>query len=224
MPTQAMPQRGFFTESDMKNIQSAYEQAARDREQQIFQQTSAFGKTDDENLVKWQLELDNILERIDHLLRGHKLTWKEGNLIWVEPKDKNEAIFNDYGVNEILRILSLYLNRNTILSNYAGEMIETKVYDFGNEVGDLILGKYEEMGLDTYEKMILYPMIIRELVDVIHSAYLRALHGGERESLREARSVTQTMPLGQGIGMNFEGIRSTRGVLNPFRYILGKYK
>ncbi len=35
-------------------------------------------------------------------------------------------------------------------------------------------------------------MIVQELVDTIHSAYLRALGGGERDSLRTARHVAQT--------------------------------
>jgi hypothetical protein len=41
------------------------------------------------------------------------------------------------------------------------------------------------------QKIKIYEMIVRELVDTVHSAYLRAFNGGERESLRTARMVTQ---------------------------------
>lgn len=214
-----MPQP-IYTKDDMKELQKVYEEAIKDREKAILKQTSAFGKVDDENLVKWQLELDNILERIDHLLRGHKLTTQDGNLVWTDPKDPKEAIFNEYGVNEILRILSLYLNRNTILSNFTEEQVELKVYDFGNEVADLILNKYEDMGLTTTDKMVMFPMIVRELIDIIHAAYLRGLKGGERESLREARSVLQSQPIGAQPMIQ----RPERGIMNPMRYIAGKYK
>jgi hypothetical protein len=76
------------------------------------------------------------------------------------------------------------------------------------------------------EKRKNYPMLIREIVDIIHSAYKRALEGGERRSLREARSVTQTEPLYQG-GLTINtggGQQKTRGLLNPARYFFGKNK
>ena len=94
-----------------------------------------------------------------------------------------------------MNIMAFYLNRNTILSNYDEETINWKILDFGNELADLIFNRYEEMGMDTKQKIKMYPMIIKELVDTIHSTYLRAYHGGERESLRTARMVTQNQPL-----------------------------
>jgi len=170
-----------------------------------------FNAADNENLITWQLELDNILERIDHLLRGHSLKFdKAGNLNWEEPKDKSLVVFNEYGVQEILRILSMYLNRNTILSNYNEETINWKIFDIGQEITDLIYMKYEKMGLDNKDKIKLYPIIVRQLVDTIHSAYLRSLNGGERESLRTARTVTQTEPLNQQMPMNPMGGNSVK--------------
>jgi len=181
----------------INKLENAYEAEKTQREKyetQMGKQSSLYGDSSDTNLIQWQLELDNILERIDHLLRGHTLEFdQQGNLIWKEPKDPNQAIMNEYGVQEILRILSLYLNRNTILSNYDEETIQDKVYDFAMELSDLIYMKYEDFGLDSEEKRKLYPMIVREIVDVIHSAYLRALNGGERQSLREARHVSQNI-------------------------------
>ena len=46
------------------------------------------------------------------------------------------------------------------------------------------------------KKMKMYEMMAGSLVDSVHSAYLRAYKGGERESLRTARSVHQTEPMG----------------------------
>jgi len=176
-----------------------------------------------ENLIKWQLELDSILERIEHILRGDKPKMENGNLIFVSPDKDDDKIFNDYGVSEIMRILTMYLNRNTILSNYDENTIKWKVLDFGVEVSDLIFLKYEDMGLNTLEKRKRYPMIVRELVDTIHSSFLRALNGGERDSLRQARHITQTEPLNQQMpGMMV--MHKERGFLNPMRYIAGKYK
>ena len=177
-----------------------------------------------ENLIQWQLELDSILERAEHLLRGDKPTWKDGSIIWMPPKKPEEEIFNKFGVAEIMRILSMYINRNTILSNYKEEVINEKMFDLGNELADLIFLKYEEMGLDILAKRKLYPILVRQLIDIVHSSYLRALHGGERESLREARQVTQTDTLGAGVTVNTGMPHKERGILNPLRYATGKYK
>lgn len=184
-------------EAQMLELSKAYEseKAKREEYEKTFGQASRYANSSqDKDLIRWQLELDNILERVEHLLRGDELRFdKGGNLIWKVPENPDHILFNEYGVQEILRILSLYLNRNTILSNYDEDTINYKVYDFGMELIDLIFMKYEQMGLDDVQKIKIYPMICREIIDVVHSAYLRALNGGERQSLREARHVSQTL-------------------------------
>ena len=244
------------------------------------------------NLVQWQLELDSILERIEHMLRGDKPQFIGGSLIFVPPKTNKERIMTDFGVAEVMRILSMYLNRNTILSNYDEETINWKVLDFGINLSDLIYLKYEQMfasetfaecyndlfgkmqgelddsnimelenkdtGIIEYgivsakdgkpffvqikdnmvsqilrrmerqklEKRKLYPMLVGEIVDSVHSAYLRALNGGERESLREARNVQQSESINPNgmVTINNGQQMKERSILNPFRYLRGKYK
>jgi len=189
-------------------------------------QHSAFSPQSADNLIKWQLELDNILERCEHILRGDKLQFDNGNLYWTPNPDNHDNILNEYGVQEVMRILSMYLNRNTILSDYNDQEIKEKVLDFGRELNDLFFMKYEEMGLTNLEKRKNYPMLIREMVDIVHSAYKRALHGGEKRSLREARQIHQTESIQGGVTVNTGGMQQqqTRGIFNPARYLLGKYK
>lgn len=270
-----------------------------------------------DNLIQWQLELDSICERIEHMLRGDKPTYVNGSIVWKTPEDFKSAIFNEFGVAELMRIISIYINRNTILSFYREETIKEKVYDLGMEITDLIYLKYEEMfaiptieqvfellykikfeefmkeyiEINKYEeferlfnkkivvteegnfievegklqpvdkdmwminqqqlkikfiermkdnplikecenyirgialeKRKLYSIVVRELVDICHSAYLRALHGGERESLREARTVNQTERTEGGVTINTGSSGQARGLLNPARYLMGKYK
>jgi len=179
------------------------------------------------NLVQWQLEVDSIIERIEHMLRGDKPVFRNGNLIWMPPENKMNQILNDEGVAEIIRLLSVYINRNTLLSNYREEVIDLKIYYLGRELSDLIYCKYEMIGMDTLEKRKYYPMIVREVVDQVHSAYLRALHGMERESLRKMVNVTQTDAMNNGMmnqGMVPMAPARERGMLNPMRLLFGKYK
>jgi hypothetical protein len=213
------------TERNSNVLAQSYKKALEMSKQQENSNTMVIGQLNQDNLIKWQLELDSMLERIEHILKGDKPTLVNGNLMFIPPKSDNEKIFNDNGVYEIMRILTMYLNRNTILSNYDEETINWKVLDFGNEVSDLIFSKYEEMGLDTLEKRKRYPMIVKELVDCVHSAYSRAKHGGERDSLREARQITQNENLNQaGMMPNNMGMMPReRSILNPMRWLGSKY-
>jgi len=166
--------------------------------QKAYGESSMFSSQEHGNLVEYQLDLKEEMERIDHLLRGHVIKRDdEGNENWVEPADTKFKPFNDYGVQLIMNVIQFYMNRNTILSNYDLVTINIKMKDLGDELADLIYMKYEEMGMDTHEKKKLFSIIVRQLVDTIHSAYLRALNGGERESLRTARHVSQSInPMG----------------------------
>jgi len=212
--------------AEQSKLQQSYAQVQQQRQTDPRARSSntlvASGYND--NLIQWQLELDTILERIEHMLRGDKPTWESGSVVWKPPIDDKEKILNDFGVAEIMRVLSNYVNRNTILSNYKEEVINEKMFDLGNELADLFFLKYEAMGLNSLEKRKLYPIICRELVDVVHSSYLRALHGGERESLREARQVTQTDNAMGNTIINTQPQMRTRGILNPMRYVMGKFK
>lgn len=269
-------------EVEQEELMQSYNTARGKIDPRVYAQNSAFTPANQDNLIKWQLELDNILERAEHILRGDKLVFDEGHLVWKPNPSPIDNILNEYGVQAVMRMLSMYLNRNTILGDYEPKEIMEKMLDFGREVNDLFFMKYEEMGLEvsfedafkllysttdelvnsehgiriiiknpdgTYNYQILlqqqieeielykekislekrknYPMLIREIVDMVHSCYTRAKYGGERRSLREARSVTQTEPLnmyGQmGMG-NMPPARPQRGILNPLRYFVGKVR
>ncbi len=106
---------------------------------------STFQGNDDKNLIELQIEMDTILETLDHSLRGHVLKHDEkGNYVWQEPDDSSSKILSEAGVQALLRILTVYLSRNTILSNYEEKVIDKRVYDIGIEISDLIFTNYED--------------------------------------------------------------------------------
>jgi len=146
---------------------------------------------DNNNLVQFQLELNDILERIEHILRGDKLTFSEGREIWIRCEENEKRLFNDEGVAEIMGIITMEINRNTILSNFDEKTIRNTVFDLGVRLNDLIFMKYEKFGLDNPDKRKNYSMVLGNIIDMVRATYYRALEGGERLSLREARSVTQ---------------------------------
>lgn len=172
-------------------------QESQDEQDQGENQTALFSMPTEENLIRWQLDLKEDLNRIYHLLKGNQpYEDKDGSIKYRDAGDDQLKPFNDKGVNLIMNIMTFYLNRNTLLSNYDAATIDWKVRDFMEELIDLIYNKYEEMGMDSPDKIKLYPMVVLELTDSVHSAYLRAYRGMERESLRTARTVTQMDPVG----------------------------
>lgn len=213
-------------------------------------------KSNQEDLIRWQLNLKEDMEYIYHLLKGDVIEEDEhGNIDYVPCKDNDLKPFNEFGVQVIMNRLAFYLNRNTLLSDYDEETIKLKVFDFGNEISDLILCRYKDMMMTTsfeeefkkeygveckktfnnryvveveengrklniylgddvvslvyskladhlYKKIQIYSMIVNELTDTVHSAYLRALNAGERDSLSTSRVVTQNESIGNHPMMN----------------------
>ncbi len=171
----------------------AMQREMQDKDNRIAQVSNAagsmFAANQDPNLIEYQLDMDNILERIEHLLKGEKLVIKDGNAVYESLEE--DQIFNEHGVQFLMNIMSFYLNRNTVLSNYSSERIDEILFDLGNELVDQIFLNYEKMGMDTKDKRKRYSIIVLQLIHTVESAYNRALNGGERESLRTARMVTQ---------------------------------
>jgi len=192
-------------------------------------QISSFSSRQEDNLAKWQLELNDILERAEHILRGDIPQFQDGHIIWTLNPHPEKNALNDVGIQEIMKRLAMYVNRNTILSDYTNQEINAKVYDFGRALNNLIFMRDSEFGMDTFEKRKNYEMIVTELKDTVHSAYKRALDGAEKRSLREMIQVSQSNNTTSNVGGGGYGFNNPqlvgkeRGLLNPMRYVKGKY-
>lgn len=177
-----------------------------------------FSSEYNENLVRWQLDIKEELERIEHLLRKHIPKRGPNGEDYFVAAPKEDQLFNEHGINFILNLLGWYLNKNFILSNFDEEQINLRVHQFATRLIDYVHNNYEQMGLNTADKLKEVPMIIMNLVNTVEATYNRALGGGERESLRTARTVHQTEPIGgyQGIGQN-QPINQAKGfsLMNP---------
>jgi hypothetical protein len=204
-------------------------QGQRNNDPRQNSQLSSFSSKQEDNIVRWQLELNDILERAEHILRGDVPTFRDGHIIWDKNPHPENNPLNELGVSEVMKILSLYINRNKVLADYSNEEINIKVFDFGRAVNNLIFMRDYEFGMDTEEKRKNYEMLVTELKDIVHDTYKRALDGAEKRSLREMITVSQatntSSTIGGGYNINQAGqVSKERGILNPMRYVSGKYK
>lgn len=177
--------------------------------------TTMFNAQENENLIKFQLDIKEELERIERLLRGHvpKIDAKGGEYWELPPIDEN--LFNEKGVREILKRVSSYLTKTIILSNYTQEQINFIMKEFGKRLTDFVVLNAEEFGLNTEEKRRHFPMILTDLINIVEASYQRALNGQERESLRSARMVTQTEGLNQDMNNMISPIRHKFNIFKP---------
>ena len=187
---------------------------------------SSFGAKPSDDIARWQLELNDILEKAEHTLRGDVVKFENQQLIWTDNPTPENNTLNANGVQICMKFLSMYVNRHTILADYTDEELRYKVLDCGKRFNNLIFLKSDEMGMDTEEKRKEYASLVGAMTDMVHSAYSRAKDGRERESYRKMISVQASsnggMMGGGGVNIN-TGQPKTRGLLNPMRYIAGKY-
>lgn len=150
-------------------------------------QTSLGSSSKDQNVIEMQLEVEKTLDKIYHLLSGHeiKINPETNSEYWVEPEDDRLKTFSTYGVKQIINLLSMYLNINTLMGYYDEETIKWKVRDFGIELSDLFLNRYEALLYcptpeDMYEK---YKPIIKEqgLVISDEELYNKAVQWSKEE-------------------------------------------
>jgi len=184
--------------------------------QQAFNTAYSGIQAEQNNLIVFQLEMNDMLERLEHLLGGEVAQDDgTGNIIYVKPTNEDLIVLNQYGTQLVMNFVTHYLNRNTILSNYKPDRIFEILDDLGIELADLFYINYEKMGLNTVEKRSRYPLLCMNILHSLESAYNRAIEGNELDSLRSARIVTQTQPLGNNHGHHPQPKKGFS--MNPFK-------
>lgn len=189
----------------------------RNQQLETTHAATMFNSEENENIVKYQLDIQAELKRIERLLRKHipRVDQKTGNEYFEVPSEEDQLL-NEKGVNEILNFLSWYMHKGIILSNFSQEDINTTMKQISMDLVDFIFNTCEDLGLYTEERQKHYPKIVMNIINVIHAAYLRALNGGERESLRKNMIVNGTIDQNQN--QNLQALQKQSKWYNPFTW------
>lgn len=172
-----------------------------------WQIMSLFEKGEDDELVEVPLEENYKAFYMKELLDG--LSNEKGKKPYVEnigPASKevidtSKMNLSEDGVQEVMNILSMYINKETFLSWYKEERIYEIMADIGDTLNKFFLINSKKLGLDTEYKKTKYPVIIVTILHSIENAYRRALLGSENKGTREGIIVTQH----QGVGDQMYG-------------------
>lgn len=181
----------------LKQYEAELEAAQRAGSQSSTPYSNAmFSGQPKQNLVEWQLDFSKELIDIERLLRSSILKRdNDGNESWVDNPDPSKRLFNEIGVQDLLRFIFILVNKNKVLSNYNPEEIRVRVLLIKNELRTEIYNNYEIYGMDNDYKMNNYSMVVHTIGSLIEDAYRRAMNGEERKDLNQARVVQQNEPM-----------------------------
>lgn len=146
--------------------------------------------TPSSNLIQYQIDNSDLLERLEHFYKGEYLgTDDNQNVVWVKFKKKDEIPLNDYGVSSYMEIVSKYIDKNTTLSNYTEMRINEILADIGEELILFTLSNYEKMGMDNYNKKTKFRLLVTTTLHIIESTYRRAISGKTFEDVNQSRII-----------------------------------
>lgn len=133
----------------------------------------------------------SLLEEIRNGLEGKKKEFISKGYATKEVSDDERINLNEYGVAEIMNTLSMYINKETFLSWYKEDRINEIMADLGDRINEFLYINGKKMGLDTEYKKTKYPMMVVTILNIVESAYRRAIMGNENRGTREGIIITQ---------------------------------
>lgn len=191
-----------MAESKAKAVIEELEKRYKEKTEKMQAMAKHFASTnfqneEEDNILKWILDIEEDMQTIEHLLRGDvPKRDAEGNEWWEECPD-DEKLFSERGVRELLKIIRGYLTKNIFLSNFSEEEIRIRCKQFATRLNNFIANNYEVLGWDSVDKMKNYGMVVGWLSDTVEAAYNRALNGFTLKQIGTKTSIVQTIDDGK---------------------------
>lgn len=224
-----LKKKGFSDEQISQAIRELEEEEYMEntgrKQQQGMTSTSMYrGSNVNDDVAKLQMLVDDILERTEHQLKQDIVVYnyQTQKKEWQPYPEKEKRTLNDDGVHMIMKHISLYVNRDTLMADLTDEQIKYLALDFGKKLNNLFYTKYDEIGMDTPEKRKEYPALVWNLTMKVFITLTRPKDARERDTYRKMTSVNLSQPMMSVPQMQPQQPKA-RGMLNPMRYIAGKY-
>ena len=150
-----------------------------------------------ENVIQYQIENVELLEKLEHFFKGEYIGTENGEVGWVTPKDKSQIPLNEFGVSAMMEIVSRYIDKNTTLSYYGEMRIYEILADLGEELILYILCNYEKMGMSDKFRKTKFRLLIVTTLHMIESTYRKAISGKTIEEINQSRIISQSDFIGQ---------------------------
>src|SRR3972149_11812082 len=133
----------------------------------------------DKGSSEFELSFDDVLEYLEHILRGHNKNSKTGE--WDTSKESEFRLLNDRGIQDLKYAMMAVGNRNVFLSNIPEEKVYYFIRTIRIDVASLLAYNYKQ-----YNAKKQYLSYVLDLItSVIASAFFRSMDGGERKIRKE---------------------------------------
>ena len=165
---------------------------------QIYPRATPTPEPPQQDFFRFRIQSEDILLEIEHKLRGEMYDVKTGR--W-DPKYGKWC--NDLGINIILSLVYDYANKNIYLANLTKDEIFFKCKHMKKKLAKLIFNKYHDYGIDKVKR----DLIVKKVVDAVHSCLSRCEDGREAEQISTA---TQRHEI-------FQGKEETVKPISPFK-------
>lgn len=127
------------------------------------------------DVIKYRLESDDIVENLEHDLKGEAFVNGQWKKIYT-------AEINQAGLVAVRSIVSRYCNRSCFLGNLSTDQINYKCMMLKKELALLLFKKYKIYGIDKAKRSIL----IRKIVDTIHLSLSRSEDALESQTIGQS--------------------------------------
>ncbi len=164
--------------------------------------STATGPGVSQNLVEYQLETQEALEKIEHFLKGDMIFYNQETqeVSYKTNTNKDIILLNEYGVNFIMSILNGYFHKGVFLGNLEDQRIYGIMADIATEIRKFVFCNYEKMGMTTKAKVARFPSLLVQVFHMLEIALMRSEGGSEREIINTSNIVMQNQsmnPAGQ---------------------------
>ena len=98
----------------------------------------------EKNLAEAQLDCNETLTKINHLLKQDVLKVNDGGVLdWEAIADEKKRVLTNEGVDKIMQVMQSYINKETLLSNFDEKTIARRMLQFSLSFSALVFLKYE---------------------------------------------------------------------------------
>ena len=136
----------------------------------------------DDDFFRFRIDASDILMEVKHLLKGEVLIGNE----WVK---QDEAWMNNKGINKVTHIMFVCgMNKGTFLGNLKKDEIMYKCKMLKKKLARLLFEKYKDYEVPKEMR----DLLIKTVVDTVHSGLSRSEGGRESEQLSTAAQRIET--------------------------------
>lgn len=125
------------------------------------------------DLIRWQQDLDPVIERYCYQLMGVTKDESTGNFI-----KTGDNVINDEGISAIKTLLYAKVNHNSINSNYKEVRIMDLCKDIGSRLRTMLVKKFNDFEIKDVATV---DSIKNNIVELVESTLRRAESDGERK-------------------------------------------